>query len=61
MLSLMVEVFLGGNPGDDVGLDPAVVLPAQDLEGAVVAPVVVPGVGHEPVRRAALNAPTENP
>ena len=61
MLNLMAEVFLGGNPGDDVGLDPAVVLPAQDLEGAVAAPVVVPGVGHEPVRRAALNAPTENP
>ena len=53
----MAEVFLGGNPGDDVGLDAAVVLPAQDLEGAVVAPVVVPGVGHQPVGRAALHAP----
>ena len=55
------EVLLRRNSSDDVGLDAAVVLPAEDLEGAVVAPVVVPGVGHEPVRRAALNAPTENP
>ena len=58
---LTVEVFLGRDPGDDVGLDAAVILPAQDLEGAVVAPVVVPGVGDEPVRRAALHAPAENP
>ena len=55
------EVLLRRNAGDDVGLDAAVVLPAEDLEGAVVAPVVVPGVCHEPVGRAALHAPPEDP
>ena len=60
-LYLTAEVFLGWNSGNDVGLDAAVILPAQDLEGAVVAPVVVPGVGHEPEGRAALHAPTQNP
>ena len=56
-----MEVPLGGNACNDVGLDAAVVLPTQDLEGAVVAPVVVPGVGHQPVRGAALHAPAQNP
>ena len=56
-----MEVPLGGNACNDVGLDAAVVLPAQDLEGAVVAPVVVPGVGHQPVRGAALYTPAQNP
>ena len=56
-----MEVPLGGNACNDVGLDAAVVLPAEDLEGAVVAPVVVPGVGHQPVRGAALHAPAQNP
>ena len=57
----VTEVLLRRNSGDDVGLDTAVVLPAEDLEGAVVAPVVVPGVGHQPVGRAALHAPPEDP
>ena len=56
-----MEVPLGGNACNDVGLDAAVVLPAEDLEGAVVAPVVVPGVGHQPVGGAALHAPAQNP
>ena len=50
-----MEVPLGGDAGDDVGLDAAVVLPAQDLEGAVVAPVIVPGVGDQPVRGSLLS------
>ena len=57
----MMEVFLGGYSCDDVGLDAAVILAAQDLECAVVAPVVVPGVGHQPVGRAALHAPAKDP
>ena len=56
-----MEVPLGGNAGDDVGLDAAVVLPAQDLECTIVAPVIVPGVGHQPVGGAALHAPAQNP
>ena len=31
----------------------------EDLEGALVAPVVVPGVGHQPVGRVLLHAPAQ--
>ena len=47
--------------GYDVVLEAALVDAAQDLEVAAIAPVLVPRVGHQPVRRAVLNAPPEQP
>merc|ERR1719218_71473 len=41
-------------------LDLALVDAALDLEVALVAPVLVPAVGHEPVRHAALGAPAHD-
>jgi hypothetical protein len=55
------EVLLCGDGGDDARLDSAVILSPEYLKGALVAPVKVPRVGHEPVGRAALHAPAEDP
>ncbi len=48
-----------GQASHNGALDAAVILSAENLEGAIVAPVVVPGVGHQPVGRAILDAPAE--
>ena len=55
------EISLGRHPGQNAGLDAAVILPAQNLESAMVAPVFAPGVGDQPVRSAMLHTPTKNP
>jgi len=39
----------------NTALNATVVLAPEDLEGAVVAPVVVPGVGDQPVRGSLLS------
>ena len=49
------------NAGHNLALDATVVLPPEDLEGAMVAPVVVPRVGDEPVGDARLLSPTQDP
>ena len=49
------------NAGHNLALDATVVLPPEDLEGAMVAPVVVPRVGGEPVGDARLLSPTQDP
>jgi len=46
---------------DNRALDSAVVLAPEDLEGAVVTPVGVPGVGKEPVGSSVLHSPPEEP
>ena len=36
------------------------ILTPEDLERAIIAPVIVPRVGHQPVGRALLHAPSED-
>lgn len=43
---------------DNVALDAAVVLTAEDLEEAVITPVSVPGVSAQPVGYALLFPPS---
>ena len=45
---------------DDFALDAALVDAAEDLEGAVIAPVRVPRVVHQPVVSAVLGAPAND-
>ena len=54
----MSELELG-YPSHDPTLDAAVVGAPEYLEGAAVAPVVVPGVGHQPVRGPLLLPPAQ--
>ena len=54
----MSELELG-YPSHDPTLDAAVVGAPEYLEGAAVAPVVVPGVGHQPVGGPLLHTPAQ--
>ncbi len=49
-----------GEPGSDLRFDTQMVLAAKDLEVPVVAPVVVPRVGNQPVLDAVLDAEPED-
>jgi len=44
----------------NTALNATVVLAPEDLEGAVVAPVVVPRVGDQPVRGSLLDSPAQD-
>ena len=50
-----------GEAGGGRVLDAHVVAAPEDLEESLVAPVVVPGVGHQPVGGAVLHAPAQHP
>merc|ERR1719245_2640508 len=56
-----MEISLGRHASHNAGLDAAVILPAQNLESAMVAPVFAPGIGDQPERSAVLHTPTKNP
>lgn len=48
-----------GNGTNVLVLNTAVVLASQDLEETIVTPILVPGVGNEPVGSTVLNTPAE--
>ena len=52
--------FRAGRRARDLVLDAALVLAAHDAEEALLAPVGVPRVGHFPVFRAVLDAPSDD-
>ena len=48
----MTKPSLLRETGDNPALNATVILSPEDLEGDDISPVIVPGVGHEPVGRA---------
>lgn len=48
-------------PGGDELFEAALVVAAQDAEVAVLAPGPIPGVGYEPVVRAVVHSPAQDP
>jgi hypothetical protein len=49
-----------GNTSHNLSFNSAFVVSSSDLEEALVSPALVPAVGNQPVRSAALNTPTDD-
>ena len=49
-----------GDSSNNGRLDTTMILTPEDLEGSVIAPIIVPGVGHEPVGGSILFTPAHD-
>lgn len=46
--------------GHNLALNAAVILASQELDVAVIAPIIVPRVGNQPIRSSVFDAPAED-